>query len=111
MTPSEKYIKKLGLIGSDINEIVSNNQSEEKENGRRSFLKRSIQNGAPNYCLIIPMNKVFKNSMKEKRRAWYLKLPKSVMALLYMPHVPRKNGRSIIFITGPMAAFPLNIPR
>lgn len=45
MTPSEKYIKKLGLKGSDINETVINDQIEEKENGRRSFLKRSALGG------------------------------------------------------------------
>ena len=45
MTPSEKYIQKLGLKGSDINEPVANDQVEEKENGRRSFLKRSALGG------------------------------------------------------------------
>jgi L-alanine-DL-glutamate epimerase-like enolase superfamily enzyme len=45
MTPSEKYIKKLGLKGSDINKIVSKDQTQEKENGRRSFLKRSALGG------------------------------------------------------------------
>src|SRR4026209_142978 len=43
MTPSEKYIKKLGLKGCDINETVANDQT--KENGRRSFLKRSALGG------------------------------------------------------------------
>ena len=45
MTPSEKHIQKLGLKGSDINETIANNPSEEKENGRRSFLKRSALGG------------------------------------------------------------------
>src|SRR6185503_19188749 len=45
MNPSEKYIKKLGLQGSDINETVANDQTKEKENGRRSFLKRSALGG------------------------------------------------------------------
>src|SRR5512138_879267 len=45
MTPSEKYIKKLALQGSDIIETITNDQIEEKENGRRSFLKRSALGG------------------------------------------------------------------
>ena len=45
MTPSEKYIKKLGLKGSDRNETIANDQTQEKENGRRSFLKRSALGG------------------------------------------------------------------
>src|SRR5215510_15174925 len=45
MTPSEKYINKLGLRGSDINEAVVNDQNNEKETGRRSFLKRSALGG------------------------------------------------------------------
>lgn len=45
MTPSEKYIKKLGLQDNDINKTVANDQTQEKENGRRTFLKRSALGG------------------------------------------------------------------
>jgi L-alanine-DL-glutamate epimerase-like enolase superfamily enzyme len=45
MTPSEKYLTKLGLKGQDINEPLVNDQNEQLENGRRSFLKRSALGG------------------------------------------------------------------
>ena len=46
MTPSEKYLKKLGLKGSDIiEEPKPNNTNEKPENSRRSFLKKSTLGG------------------------------------------------------------------
>ena len=46
MTPSEKYLKKLGLKGSDIiEEPKPNNTNETPENSRRSFLKKSTLGG------------------------------------------------------------------
>jgi L-alanine-DL-glutamate epimerase-like enolase superfamily enzyme len=45
MTPSQKYLKKLGLKDQDIIEEVKNNTSEEQENSRRSFLKKSTLGG------------------------------------------------------------------
>ena len=44
MTPSEKYLKKLGLKDQDITPDVTN-QKEENENSRRSFFKRSAMGG------------------------------------------------------------------
>ena len=44
MTPSEKYLKKLGLKDQDITADV-NNKKEENENSRRSFFKRSAIGG------------------------------------------------------------------
>lgn len=43
MTPSEKYLKKLGLSNHDIENPVSN--QEENENSRRSFFKKSAIGG------------------------------------------------------------------
>jgi L-alanine-DL-glutamate epimerase-like enolase superfamily enzyme len=46
MTPSQKYLNKLGLKGSDINEEPKINDSAEvQENSRRSFLKKSTLGG------------------------------------------------------------------
>ena len=45
MTPSEKYLQKLGLKESDINEPVVYNNTEERENSRRSFFKKSAMGG------------------------------------------------------------------
>src|SRR4029078_6140876 len=44
MTPSEKFLKKLGLKDQDIIPDVIN-KKEENENGRRSFFKRSAMGG------------------------------------------------------------------
>ena len=44
MTPSQKFLKKLGLKGSDINE-EPDNKHEANENSRRSFLKKSTLGG------------------------------------------------------------------
>jgi len=44
MTPSEKYLKKLGLKDQDITADVIN-KKEENENSRRSFFKRSAIGG------------------------------------------------------------------
>ena len=44
MTPSEKYLKKLGLKDQDIIPDVIN-KKEENDNGRRSFFKRSAMGG------------------------------------------------------------------
>src|SRR6187397_763820 len=44
MTPSEKYLKKLGLKDQDITPDVTN-QKEENENSRRSFFKKSTLGG------------------------------------------------------------------
>src|SRR5436309_1037156 len=46
MTPSQKYLNKLGLKGSDvIEETNAINQHDEPENPRRSFLKKSALGG------------------------------------------------------------------
>ncbi|MEI9943826.1 MAG: mandelate racemase/muconate lactonizing enzyme family protein [Chitinophagaceae bacterium] len=47
MTPSQKYLKKLGIKGSDINEEVTevDNKKETQENSRRNFLKKSTLGG------------------------------------------------------------------
>ena len=46
MTPSQKYLNKLGIKGSDIiEETETNNKSETLENSRRSFLKKSTLGG------------------------------------------------------------------
>jgi L-alanine-DL-glutamate epimerase-like enolase superfamily enzyme len=46
MTPSEKYLKKLGLKDHDKIESSNNsNKNEQEENGRRSFLKTSTLGG------------------------------------------------------------------
>src|SRR6478735_4221634 len=46
MTPSQKYLNKLGLKGSDvIEETNAVNQHDEPENARRSFLKKSALGG------------------------------------------------------------------
>ena len=45
MTPSEKYLQKLGLKGHDINETTTENKTVAEENPRRSFLKRSALGG------------------------------------------------------------------
>ena len=46
MTPSQKYLNKLGVKGSDINEKPEvNNTNELPENSRRSFLKKSTLGG------------------------------------------------------------------
>ena len=41
MTPSQKYLKKLGLKDRDNVEEQNVPMSEEQENSRRSFLKKS----------------------------------------------------------------------
>src|SRR6185436_86389 len=68
MTPSEKYIKKLGLKGSDINETVANDQT--KENGRRSFLKRSALGGVAlgAATMFSPIEDVIAQSTQKVRR-------------------------------------------
>lgn len=46
MTPSQKYLSKLGLKDSDINEpAAENNPTAEHENSRRSFFKKSTMGG------------------------------------------------------------------
>jgi len=46
MTPSQKYLNKLGLKGCDVNEEATNfDKSQEQENSRRSFLKKSTLGG------------------------------------------------------------------
>ena len=46
MTPSQKYLSKLGLKDSDINEpAAENNTTAEHENSRRSFFKKSTMGG------------------------------------------------------------------
>jgi len=46
MTPSEKYLKKLGLKDQDSTEVPGvTNKKEENENSRRSFFKRSAMGG------------------------------------------------------------------
>ncbi|CAN5733239.1 starvation-sensing protein RspA [soil metagenome] len=46
MTPSQKYLKKLGLKGSDIiEEPTPDNTQETPENSRRSFFKKSTMGG------------------------------------------------------------------
>src|SRR4026209_2415751 len=68
MTPSEKYIKKLGLKGCDINETVANDQT--KENGRRSFLKRSALGGVAlgAATMFLPIEDVVAQSTQKVRR-------------------------------------------
>jgi hypothetical protein len=44
MTPSEKYLKKLGVKDQDTIPDVTN-KKEENENSRRSFFKRSAMGG------------------------------------------------------------------
>src|SRR6187551_2719905 len=44
MTPSEKYLNKLGLKDQDTTSDVTN-KTEENENSRRSFFKRSAMGG------------------------------------------------------------------
>ena len=44
MTPSQKYLNKLGIKGSDINEEITP-AAQEPENSRRSFLKKSTLGG------------------------------------------------------------------
>ena len=42
MTPSKKYLQKLGLKDEDTIETpATENKTEEQENSRRSFLKKS----------------------------------------------------------------------
>ena len=46
MTPSEKYLNKLGLKDQDTKEITDvTNKKEENENSRRSFFKKSAMGG------------------------------------------------------------------
>jgi len=46
MTPSEKYLKKLGLQDQDKIEVTDiTNKKEENENSRRSFFKKSAMGG------------------------------------------------------------------
>lgn len=46
MTPSQKLLKKFGLKDQDITEETNTgNEPEQKENGRRSFLKKSTLGG------------------------------------------------------------------
>jgi len=46
MTPSEKYLNKLGLKDQDTNEVPGiTTKKEENENSRRSFFKRSAMGG------------------------------------------------------------------
>ena len=46
MTPSEKYLKKLGLKEPEVNEAVdTRTDKEEKENSRRSFFKKTAMGG------------------------------------------------------------------
>ena len=44
MTPSQKYLNKLGVKGNDIEEEIIP-AKQEHENGRRSFLKKSTLGG------------------------------------------------------------------
>ena len=70
MTPSEKYIQKLGLKGSDVNEIDIKGQTEEKENGRRSFLKRSALGGITlgAASMLLPIEDVIAQSTQKVNR-------------------------------------------
>ncbi len=46
MTPSQKFLKKIGLKDQDIvEEPISNNKADIPENPRRSFLKKSALGG------------------------------------------------------------------
>ncbi len=45
MTPSQKYLHKLGLKDQDINETTIGNKEAAPENQRRSFLKKSALGG------------------------------------------------------------------
>src|SRR5574339_823110 len=46
MTPSEKYLKKLGLKEPGVNESIDSvTNKDEKENSRRSFFKKSAMGG------------------------------------------------------------------
>src|SRR4030095_11855812 len=46
MTPSEKYLNKLGLKDQDTIEVTDiTNKKEENENSRRSFFKKSAMGG------------------------------------------------------------------
>src|SRR3982751_3664721 len=45
MTPSQKFLKKLGLKDQDVNETTVDNNEAKPENPRRSFLKKSALGG------------------------------------------------------------------
>ena len=46
MTPSQKYLAKMGLKDPDTNEeINTNNQTDVQENSRRDFLKKTTLGG------------------------------------------------------------------
>jgi L-alanine-DL-glutamate epimerase-like enolase superfamily enzyme len=68
MTPSQKIIHKLGLKGSDINEPAST--SEQPENARRSFLKKSALGGIAlgSSLMFSPIEEVVAQSTQKVRR-------------------------------------------
>jgi L-alanine-DL-glutamate epimerase-like enolase superfamily enzyme len=45
MTPSQKFLKKLGLKDQDVNETTAESNEAKPENPRRSFLKKSALGG------------------------------------------------------------------
>jgi L-alanine-DL-glutamate epimerase-like enolase superfamily enzyme len=45
MTPSQKFLKKIGLKDQDTDEVNTNNKNDVQENSRRSFLKKSTLGG------------------------------------------------------------------
>src|SRR6187455_17069 len=71
MTPSEKYLNKLGLKDQDSTEVPGvTNKKEENENSRRSFLKKSALGGIAlgGAFMFSPIEEVIANSTQKVKR-------------------------------------------
>jgi L-alanine-DL-glutamate epimerase-like enolase superfamily enzyme len=70
MTPSEKYLKKLGLKNPDTIESNETTNNDKEENSRRSFLKKSALGGVAlgAASLLSPIEDVIAQSTQKVRR-------------------------------------------
>ena len=66
MTPSQKFLKKLGLKDQDITETNAENKTDVTENSRRSFLKKSTLGGIALAVLLCFL--LLKNWLRKARK-------------------------------------------
>jgi L-alanine-DL-glutamate epimerase-like enolase superfamily enzyme len=70
MTPSQKFLKKIGLKDRDITEETNINHKEDEHNSRRSFLKRSTLGGVAlgGACMFSPIEDLIAKSTQKVSR-------------------------------------------
>jgi L-alanine-DL-glutamate epimerase-like enolase superfamily enzyme len=70
MTPSQKFLQKIGLKDQDTIEEENNNKNEVRENSRRSFLKKSTLGGITlgSAFMFSPIEEIIAQSTQKVRR-------------------------------------------